>query len=114
MQTDYLVKLILSIILHKSLDKKLTSWKFSKAHDYRKGWVYPGNRKDETSDGNSLHVDFPFSFLSFFFKLEIGIARYTGLGPLIAATQQLHPCCYRGTVLFKLAVVMQCRVFWLL
>lgn len=48
-----MVELILSIVLNKPLDKKLTPLDVFQRADYRKGWVYPGNREDEASDGKS-------------------------------------------------------------
>lgn len=48
-----MVELILNIILNKPLAKKLTPLEVFQSTDYRKGWVYPGNREDEASDGKS-------------------------------------------------------------
>lgn len=47
---------------------------------------------------------------------ETGVARYTGLGPLITAIQQFHPGCYHGQQQCCSNWPLSCRVgclgFW--
>lgn len=73
-----MVELILSIILNKPLDKKLTPLEVFRSTDYRKGGcTLETERMRHRMESPDMLMS--FSFLSFFEeKLEAGIARYTG------------------------------------